>query len=83
MTCYTRLSGPLGTFPSQGGVPLFVMPVTDPPIWRFARVCVICGTLLVLQLLTATTYDVALNGEAGTLAGVALTAALVERLRQR
>jgi|TARA_B100000949_G_C14165167_1_gene400868 hypothetical protein len=48
-----------------------------------ARVCVVCLTLLLLQLLTATTYDVALNGEAGTLAGVALMALLVEFVKRK
>lgn len=51
------------------------------PIWGLARVCVVCLTLLLLQVMTATTYDVALDGEAGTLAGVALMAVLVEFLR--
>jgi hypothetical protein len=48
-----------------------------------ARVCVVCLTLLLLQLLTATNYDVALDGEAGTLAGVALMTVLVEFLRRK
>jgi hypothetical protein len=48
-----------------------------------ARVCVVCLTLLLLQLLTATTYDVALNGEAGTFAGVALMALLVEFVKRK
>jgi len=41
------------------------------PVWKLLRVMVICVALLTLQLLTATHYDLALNGEAGTLAGVA------------
>ena len=41
------------------------------PVWKLLRVVVICGALLTFQLLTATHYDLALNGEAGTLAGVA------------
>ena len=40
-------------------------------MWKLLRVVVICGALLTFQLLTATHYDLALNGEAGTLAGVA------------
>jgi hypothetical protein len=36
-----------------------------------------------LQLITATNYDIALDGEAGTLGGVALTATLLEWLRKK
>jgi hypothetical protein len=41
------------------------------PVWKLLRVVVICGALLTMQLLTATNYDLAIDGEAGTLAGVA------------
>ena len=40
-----------------------------------------CVVLVTLQLLTATNYDLALNGEAGTLAGVVLVHTLMEFLR--
>jgi uncharacterized membrane protein len=61
------------------------MSFSDPhhPVWGLARVCVVCVSLLTLQLLTATNYDVALDGEAGTLAGVALTSVVVEFLRRK
>ena len=45
------------------------------------RILVMCVVLVTLQLLTATNYDLALNGEAGTLAGVVLVQALMEFLR--
>jgi uncharacterized membrane protein len=54
----------------------------DHPVWGLARVVVICLTLLVLQLATATSWDFQLDGEAGTLGGTALTVALVEFLRK-
>jgi hypothetical protein len=40
-----------------------------------------CVVLVTLQLLTATNYDLALNGEAGTLAGMVLVHSLLEFLR--
>jgi hypothetical protein len=40
-----------------------------------------CVVLVTLQMLTATNYDFALNGEAGTLAGVVLVHALMEFVR--
>tara|TARA_R100001086_G_scaffold239535_1_gene165004 strand:+ start:2144 stop:2332 length:189 start_codon:yes stop_codon:yes gene_type:complete len=52
------------------------------PVWGFARVCVICATLLGLQLLTATSWDFAVNGEAGTVVGVGVTAWLLEWARR-
>lgn len=52
------------------------------PVWGLARVAMVCATLLGLQLITATQYDVALDGEAGTLGGVALATALLEYLRK-
>ena len=55
----------------------------DHPAWGFARVCVICVTLLVLQLTTATSFDLAVDGEAGTLVGVTLTATILEWIRNR
>ena len=51
------------------------------PAWGFARVCVICMTLLILQLLTATSYDVSLDGEAGALVGVGIASLLLELKR--
>jgi len=45
------------------------------------RVLVMCVVLATLQLLTATNYDIALNGEAGTLAGMVLVHSLLEFLR--
>ena len=42
----------------------------------------ICATLLLLQLLTATKYDIAFDGEAGTLGGVALATVILEYLRK-
>ena len=44
---------------------------SDPahPVWKLLRVVVLCAALLTMQLLTATTYDVAVDGEAGTLVG--------------
>ena len=41
------------------------------PVWKLLRGLVLCGALLTMQLLTATNYDLAIDGEAGTLAGVA------------
>ena len=55
----------------------------DHPGWGLARVAIICLTLLLLQLTTATSFDVAVNGEAGTLAGVTGMALLLEWLRRR
>jgi len=55
----------------------------DHPVWGLARVVVICLTLLILQLSTATSFDVALDGEAGTLAGVTVTAMMLELIRRR
>jgi hypothetical protein len=56
------------------------MAYSDPshPVWKLARVAVICFVLLTLQLLTSTNYDIALSGEAGTLAGVVLIQTLLE-----
>ena len=53
------------------------------PIWGLARISVICVTLLMLQLITATNYDIALDGEAGTLGGVALISIISEYLRKK
>jgi hypothetical protein len=52
------------------------------PIWPIIRIVVVSLCLLSLQLLTATTYDIALDGEAGTLGGTALTVALMEFLKR-
>jgi len=40
-------------------------------------------TLLGLQLITATSWDMALDGEAGTLGGVGAMAVLLEFIRQK
>jgi hypothetical protein len=45
------------------------------------RILVMCVVLVTLQLLTATNYDLALNGEAGTLAGMVLVHSLLEFLK--
>jgi len=62
-----------------------IMAFSDPnhPIWGLARVLVVCAALLTLQLMTATNYDVSLDGEAGTLAGTALTVSILEFLKKR
>jgi hypothetical protein len=41
-----------------------------------------CGVLLTLQLLTATNYDLTLDGEAGTLVGVVLVHTLMEFVKK-
>jgi hypothetical protein len=58
-------------------------PPYAPKPWYapLARVLVMCVVLVTLQLLTATNYDLALNGEAGTLAGMVLVHSLLEFLR--
>ena len=50
------------------------MGFSDPshPVWKIARVLVLCVARLTMQLLTATQYDLAIDGEAGTLAGLAV-----------
>ena len=60
------------------------MAMSDPthPSWKLARVVVVCGVLLTLQLLTATSYDLQLDGEAGTLAGVVLIQTVLEWARK-
>lgn len=52
------------------------------PVWGLARVVVMCGVLLTLQLLTATNYDLTLDGEAGTLVGVVLVHTLMEFVKK-
>jgi hypothetical protein len=52
------------------------------PVWKLSRVLVLCCVLLTLQLITATNYDLSLNGEAGTLAGVVLIQTLMEWIRK-
>ena len=59
------------------------MTAHDHPVWGLLQVIVLCGTLLGLQLLTATSWDAQLNGEAGTLGGVAAVAVLLEWVRHR
>jgi hypothetical protein len=55
------------------------MPYAGRPWYApLVRIAVLCGVLLTLQLLTATNYDVSMNGEAGTLAGVLLVQSLLE-----
>ena len=60
------------------------MAKSDPthPSWKLARVGVGCGVRRPLQLLTATSYDLQLDGEAGTLAGVVLIQTLLEWARK-
>jgi hypothetical protein len=53
------------------------------PAWGLARIGLICLTLLGLQLITATSWDLALDGEAGTLGGVGCVAVLMEFLRRK
>ena len=53
------------------------MPV-KPWYAPLVRVLVMCAVLATLQWLTATNYDLALNGEAGTLAGMVLVQTLLE-----
>ena len=55
----------------------------DHAVWSIVRIGMVCGTLLGLQMMTATRYDVAFNGEAGTLGGVALISILSEYLRKK
>jgi len=55
----------------------------DHPIWGLARIGILCITLLGLQLITATSWDMALDGEAGTLGGVGAMAVLLEFIRQK
>lgn len=50
----------------------------DHPVWGLLRILILCGTLLGLQLMTATSWDAALQGEAGTLGGVTAMAVLLE-----
>ena len=59
------------------------MSFNDPshPVWKIARVLVLCVALLTMQLLTATQYDLAIDGEAGTLAGLAVLM-LVQEFRR-
>ncbi len=59
------------------------MGFSDPshPVWKIARVLVLCVALLTMQLLTATQYDLAIDGEAGTLAGLAVLM-LVQEFRR-
>jgi hypothetical protein len=54
---------------------------TKPWYAPLVRIGVMCAVLLTLQLLTATNYDIAMNGEAGTLAGVVLVHTLLECIR--
>lgn len=51
--------------------------------YSLAQVIVICGTLLILQLSTSTNFDVALDGEAGTLAGTGAVVILLEFIRNQ
>lgn len=55
---------------------------SEHPAWGLARVMVVCLTLLGLQMMTATQYDVSIDGEAGTLAGVTLMSMVMEWLRK-
>ena len=55
----------------------------DHPWWvSILRTSIICGTLLGLQLITATSWDAQIDGEAGVVGGVALVSLLNEWLRR-
>jgi hypothetical protein len=58
-------------------------PPSQRPPWYapLCRIVVMCVVLATLQWLTATNYDLALRGEAGTLAGMVLVYSLAEFLR--
>jgi len=56
-------------------------PLGKPWYAPLVRCVVMCLVLLTLQLLTATEYDLAVNGEAGTLAGMVLVYSLLEFFR--
>jgi len=58
-----------------------IMASTKPWYAPLVRVLVMCVVLATLQWLTATNYDLALRGEAGTLAGMVLVYSLAEFLR--
>ena len=60
------------------------MTISDPnhPLWPLARVVVVCLTLLCLQLMTASSWDLAVDGEAGTLVGTTAIVGLLEILRK-
>jgi len=53
------------------------------PVWGLLRIIVLCGTLLGLQLLTASSWDAELKGEAGALGGVTEMAILLEWSRRK
>ena len=53
------------------------------PVWGLLRIIVLCATLLGLQLLTATSWDAELRGEAGALGGVTAMAVLLEWSRRK
>ena len=55
----------------------------DHPVWGLLRIIVMCGTLLGLQLLTASSWDAEIKGEAGALGGVTAMAVLLEWSRRR
>jgi len=52
------------------------------PGWGVLHIAILCGTLLGLQWVTATHYDLALDGELGTLGGVGGVAVLLEWVRR-
>jgi hypothetical protein len=51
--------------------------------YSLARIGILCVTLLGLQLITSTSWDLALDGEAGALGGVGAMAVLLEFVRQK
>jgi hypothetical protein len=62
---------------------LWRMRHANHPVWGLLRVVVLCGTLLGLQVVTATSWDAEVRGEAGTLGGVTAMAVLLEWSRRR
>ena len=59
----------------------YIMASTKPWYAPLVRVLVMCVVLATLQWLTATNYDLALQGEAGMLAGMVLVYSLAEFIR--
>lgn len=51
--------------------------------YSLAQVIVICTTLVVLQFLTAKSWDLEIVGEAGTLAGTGAVVILLEFIRNQ
>ena len=51
--------------------------------YSLAQVIVVCSTLVILQLLTAKSWDLEIVGEAGTLAGTGAGVILLEFIRNQ